>query len=145
MTSLRIRAIKDRDAAAIAELLTQAGHTTLEIPLLLRMKLFMQHHYHHAWVAEEKKIILGFIALSMFELFHTNGKFARIIAFSIDKDHRRSGIGRMLIHHAEAFARERKCDRIEMTMDWHLDENPESFFQHLKFSPSTKYLAKESF
>ncbi len=77
-----------------------------------------------AWAAEPQGEVLvaeadgapaGFAAVHRVPYFERPGAFARIIALSVDAEHRRTGVGRRLMAAVECWALAHGCVDVEVT------------------------------
>ena len=66
-------------------------------------------------IYEVENKIVGFIALHIFDSFHSAGQIGRITAFCVDEEYRSKGIGIQLLQQGENFFIEHKCIKIEVT------------------------------
>ena len=75
------------------------------------------------------------IAVYVTPYFHRSGNIFRIVAFIVANKDRRSGIGSALYDTIEKIARERGCDRIEVTAAGHRADEGHKFYRNVGFLP----------
>ena len=114
-----VREAQVEDAPKVAQLMGQLGYPITEEEMRSNIQNFFKMPWHLAWVVEEEKEIVGCVALSIGQMFHRNKKSARITAIVVDEKHRRKGIGRLLLHTAEKYAKHRGCEGMELTSGIH--------------------------
>lgn len=59
----------------------------------------------------------------------------------VDKDHRHTGAGRLLMEAAEEFARETGCYNITLNV-WEFNENAKAFYEHLGYGTQRREMEK---
>ncbi len=110
-----IRAARLDDCPEIAELLTQLGYPHDAAGASERLLDWAGAVDGAVLVAEIDGAVAGFIAVHAVPYFERRGAFARIVALSVDQDHRRGGLGRQLVGAAEKWAAARGCVDVEVT------------------------------
>ncbi|MFZ3377699.1 MAG: GNAT family N-acetyltransferase [Chthoniobacterales bacterium] len=103
------------DADSIALLLKEMGHQSPAEEILKRLQRLTNNHVDRVWVCEKDSRVIGFLSLHIWPRFYDWGNQDRITAMAIHSEFRRKGYGRQLIEHAEKFAQESDCVRIEVT------------------------------
>src|SRR4051812_937673 len=98
-----IRPAEDRDAAQLADLMTQLGYPTSPEEMANRMRHIFRDKSFATFVAVENDDVLGMIGLCISPSYEHNARNGRIIALSVEKRSRRHGIGRKLVAFAEDF------------------------------------------
>lgn len=114
-TDIKLRKVALSDAKALLPLIKELGYDITEESLSARIALYQSSQNDIAWVAARGEEILGCVALHLFDLFHSNERFARIVSLVIKKEHRRQGLGKRLIRKAESVAKKRNCAALELT------------------------------
>lgn len=109
-----IRKVQLHDAPAIGPLLDQLGYPETLDFLAERVKALANDPEEELLVGEQGGVVVAVLSLHFIPQLATQGSFARISYFCVDQDVRRNGIGRLLEEYAEAAARSRGCDRIEV-------------------------------
>ena len=112
---MKIRAAKPSDASDLIPLIAQLGYNNLnEAGVKAKINEYSAPDYA-LLVCEHEERVLGFIALHMFEIFHSPGRAGRITAFCVDETARGKGWGTYLLREAEEFFAGRGCSLVEVT------------------------------
>ncbi|MCY1545988.1 Aminoalkylphosphonate N-acetyltransferase [compost metagenome] len=139
---MRLRPAILEDSPALADLLAQLGYPGTESFLLERMAQLLTHPDVWLRVAvDDEGRLLGFIGLHFMAQLALPGDFCRITYFCVGDAARSAGVGRELEAAAEAEARARGCDRIEV----HCHErraDAHRFYYRQGYEESPKYLMK---
>jgi len=110
-----IRQATIQDTQRIRLLLGQLGYPDLnESAVEVKVENYRQPDYH-LMVGEIENIVVAFIALHWFDIFHSPGKIGRITAFCVDETQRSQGTGRAMLASAETFLKNKGCTKIEVT------------------------------
>ncbi len=139
---MHLRPATAEDSAAIADLLNQLGYPGTESFMPAKIARLQAHP--DAWLRvaqDEAGQLLGFIGLHFMAQLALPGDFCRITYFCVGAAARSSGVGRQLEAAAEAEARARGCDRIEV----HCHErraDAHRFYYRQGYEESPKYLMK---
>ncbi|MGQ3890195.1 GNAT family N-acetyltransferase [Legionella sp. CNM-1927-20] len=134
MLKITICPINVSDIDKVSDLIGQLGYPILPNEMLTRIKLYLAHPLYIAFVAKHDSQIVGVIAATITDYFHRFGRFARIIAIIIDKNHRRRGIGKLLIQHVEKEVINYQCDFIEVTSGIHREPmGSHDFYKNLGY------------
>lgn len=130
------------DSAAISALLSQLDYPGTERFLPGKIAQLASHPDARLLVAEDEAgQLLGFIGLHFMIQLALPGDFCRITYFCVSDAARSAGVGRQLEAAAEAEARVRGCDRIEV----HCHErrtDAHRFYYRQGYEESPKYLMK---
>ncbi|HEX7892322.1 MAG TPA: GNAT family N-acetyltransferase [Ramlibacter sp.] len=129
------------DAPAIVELLAQLGYPGAEAFIERRLRELDEHPDALLRVAEADGVVLGVISLHFLPQLALPRDFCRIAYLCVAEGARGLGIGARLEAWAEAQARLRDCDRIELhsgvrRVDAH------RFYARIGYAESPKYLVK---
>lgn len=139
---MHLRPATLEDSPAIADLLAQLGYPGTESFLVERIAQLLTHPDAWLRVAEDDEgRLLGFIGLHFMAQLALPGDFCRITYFCVGDAARSAGVGRELEAAAEAEARARGCDRIEV----HCHErraDAHRFYYRQGYEESPKYLMK---
>lgn len=103
------------DAFALRHLLSQLGYPGLDEAGVKQRIADYQHADYTLLVYEDEGGVTGFIALHVFDIFHSVGKIGRITAFCVDENVRGKGIGIQLMAAAEAWFVSQGCTKLEVT------------------------------
>lgn len=110
-----IRQAKRQDSLYIKKLLMQLGYPNLsQEEVDDKIKSYAETGYH-LLVAELNLVVVAFISLHWFDIFHSPGKLGRISAFCVDENYRSKQIGKQLLEFAEKFLLQQGCSKIEVT------------------------------
>lgn len=110
-----IRNATIQDVEAIRQLLIQLGYSDLqEDDIAEKIRRYSSEHYR-LLVGEVDHVVVGFISLHWFDIFHSEGMIGRISAFCIDESFRSQGFGRQLLEAAEIALVKQGCTKIEVT------------------------------
>ncbi|WP_342066937.1 GNAT family N-acetyltransferase [Achromobacter kerstersii] len=139
---MHVRPATVQDSPAITTLLAQLGYPGTAAFLPQKIAQLAAHGDAQLLVAhDESGRLLGFISLHFITQLALSGDFCRISYFCVDDQARSAGVGRQLEAAAEAQARARGCDRIEV----HCHErraNAHRFYYRQGYEESPKYLMK---
>lgn len=112
---MTIRAANLQDAVYLKPLLVQLGYDTLTVEEVERKITDYQKSRYMLLVCEYENMVVGFISLHCFDIFHSKGLIGRITAFCVDQGYRSQGLGKALLQAAEAYFAELGCTKIEVT------------------------------
>lgn len=139
---MHLRPATVQDGPAIATLLAQLGYPGTAAFMAEKIALLSAHPDALLLVAhDDAGQLLGFINLHFMIQLALPGDFCRIAYFCVDDRARSAGVGRQLEAAAEAEARARGCDRIEV----HCHErrvDAHRFYYRQGYEESPKYLMK---
>lgn len=101
-----IRRAEARDAAALAELITQLGYPATATEVNKRLRLILGEPKFTTFVAVEGDKVCGMIGLSGSLSYEHNDWTGRIAALAWTSRYERRGVGRQLIAAAEYFTKQ---------------------------------------
>lgn len=138
--TIRPAAVEDADALVV--LLAQLGYPGAETFIERRLRQLGDHPDALLLVAQAEGTVLGVISLHFMPQLALAGDFCRIGYLCVSSRARSLGIGALLEQAAEAQARKRGCDRIELhssarRVDAH------RFYARQGYVESPKYLMKK--
>jgi GNAT superfamily N-acetyltransferase len=107
------------DCGDIASLLGELGYPATEQFAREQAARFGSRLDAKVLVAEIEAEVVGVLCVQIIPLFHLSEGLARITTLVVSSRFKRHGIGRRLVEHAEAFAWEYGCARIEITSGDH--------------------------
>jgi ribosomal protein S18 acetylase RimI-like enzyme len=110
-----IRFAEERDAQALAELMTQLGYPTNTEEMRARLRLILQHQDFATFVAVEGDRVCGVIGLSTLVDYENNDRTGRIMVLVVHEQMRSRGIGRALLSAAEEYFTRAKIARVVLT------------------------------
>ena len=96
------------DVEEIARLTTQLGYDVPAEVVRTRLASILERADHRFLVAEVDGGVAGWIHGAVIECVEADS-FVMIAGLVVDRDHRKAGVGRLLISRIEAWARERGC------------------------------------
>jgi GNAT superfamily N-acetyltransferase len=114
-----IRAAREADAPAIAELLAQLGYPSSVASVPVRLAKLQAEGGAVLVAVDDHDEVLGLASAVSFAAIHTDTPVAYIIALVTNESVRRQGIGRRLANALELWARERGCPRLSVTSGEH--------------------------
>jgi GNAT superfamily N-acetyltransferase len=136
-----IRDARPEDGKAVSHLLDELGYTHTEPFIEEHLSKLTIGKDNRILVAELGEAVLGILSIHFIPQLALAGDFARITYFCVSKKHKGRGIGRKLIEAAEALARERRCDRMEVHCHFRRTEAHQFYF-HMQYEENRKYLIK---
>jgi GNAT superfamily N-acetyltransferase len=137
---IKIRDARESDAGAIAGLLDELGYPNT--PEFVAGKLgTLGGDENPVFVAEMNGEVVGFVSSHIMPVFHEEPLYCRVTAVAVTEGRRRRGVGRRLMEHAEAVARDAGCGRIELTSNerrtW-----AHAFYETLGYEGTSKKFVK---
>ncbi len=140
--NVSLRPARAEDAPVLADLLRQLGYADAGAFIGQRLAGLLEHPDALLHVAEAQGTVLGFISLHFIAQIALAGDFCRISYLCVDARARGAGIGARLEEFAQAQARLRGCDRIELhSHSRRVDAH--RFYARQGYSESPKYLVKK--
>lgn len=103
---MEIRKATINDIPEMVSLMEQLGYPTSVEKLALRFNAIEANPNYHTLVAELDGKVVGMAGLCTSLFYEYDGFYVRIVAFVVDSNCRRKGIGKKLIQEAERWARE---------------------------------------
>ncbi|MGH2666446.1 GNAT family N-acetyltransferase [Flavobacterium sp.] len=129
---LSIRNAKVNDSLFIVELSRQLGYETNEIQIKKRLEAILANNDNCVFVAEENNVVIGWI-----HAFHSlqveSDFFVEIGGLVIDENHRRKGIGQLLIGKINTWAKSKECQKIRVRCNTKRKES-HIFYQQIGFT-----------
>jgi ribosomal protein S18 acetylase RimI-like enzyme len=141
---IEVRPARPSDAPAVAGLLNQLVNPPITPEEIAeRLRRLAATGADPVFLACEKIIAVGLIALHFAPMLHYAQPALRITNLVVDQRHRRRGIGRTLIAHAEHEAAAAGCEIIELTS---VLDNSEAhaFYRSLGFEANSLRFRKVS-
>ena len=112
---LDVRPARPGDAEALSRLLGELGYPTPPEAVPERLAALSSDDDAVFVAADQRGEVLGLVALHRQRALHAADPACHITALVSAAHARRRGVGRRLLHAAEAWARARGCDRITVT------------------------------
>jgi GNAT superfamily N-acetyltransferase len=111
--AVSVRIARASDAHDIAELTAQLGYQVTASIVTARLSRILARPDQRFMVAELDDRPLGWVHVAIAE-YVESGSFAVIGGLVVDRDHRRKGIGTLLMARAEEWARQQGCSMIRL-------------------------------
>ena len=127
-----IRAVEQRDAPALAEVMTQLGYRTTADEMRERLSTILRHQDFATLVAVEEDEVCGMIGLSASVGYEHDNPPGRIMALVVDERMRGRGIGRALLAAAEDYFARKKIVRVVLTSRF-TREKAHAFYESLGY------------
>lgn len=102
-----IREATKNDIPKILPLINQLGYPTTVEKLTERFTHILAAENYQTLVAVWHGEIVGFVGVCTVLTYEFDGCYTRIVAFVVDSNHRRRGIGKVLIQEAERWAKKK--------------------------------------
>ena len=109
-----IRAARPADAEAIAALAKQLGYTAEVSAVADRLSRVLPRPDQQFLVADRDGTAVGWIHMLIVEYVEAEA-FVVIGGLVVDRDHRKQGIGRRLLAHAESWAAQHGCSVVRLS------------------------------
>jgi GNAT superfamily N-acetyltransferase len=101
---MEVREFQTEDVIQLVPLMDQLGYPTSLGKLESRLNNIHFQSNYHTLVAELNNKIVGVVGLCHNLFYEYDSSYVRIVAFVVDTNHRRKGIGEKLMHEAEKWA-----------------------------------------
>jgi GNAT superfamily N-acetyltransferase len=139
---ITIRRATPEDAEIAQHLLVELGYVDDVRFLRERIAFFNDGKPDQAvFVAEQDGIVVGILAFRAFPYFHKPGKQGRVIALVVTECARGQGVGKALMRHAEEFATECGCQKMELTTGTQRKE-AHRFYESMGYEETSKRYLK---
>ncbi|WP_137791875.1 GNAT family N-acetyltransferase [Bacillus sp. E(2018)] len=103
---MEIRKAIEEDFAELATLMGELGYPTTDEQMKQRFKEIHNDINYHTLVVEEDGILLGMIGMFKGLAYEKDERYVRIISLVVRKEFRNQKIGKLLVEHAELWAKE---------------------------------------
>ncbi|MEI4529354.1 GNAT family N-acetyltransferase [Priestia megaterium] len=101
---MKVREFQIEDTPQLVHLMDQLGYPTSLEKLEIRLSNIQSQANYHTLVAELNNKIVGMVGLCHNLFYEYDNSYVRIVAFIVDINHRRKGIGERLMCEAEKWA-----------------------------------------
>jgi GNAT superfamily N-acetyltransferase len=142
MTRLIVRDARAEDATDIARLSTQLGYPADAASIPARLIHLASNGDDRTLIAQHGDSIIGVETVHVRFTLNHDAPLGQITMLVIDEDHRGTGAGRALVDAAEAWVRERGCDRIVVNTALHR-AGAHAFYEKLGFTHGGRRYGKE--
>jgi GNAT superfamily N-acetyltransferase len=115
MPTIVIREARAADAGALADLSTQLGYPADPSAMPGRLERLSRDPNARAYAAAVGDRVIGLLTVHLRFTMNHEAPLAQITMLVVDEAARGTGAGRALVAAAEAWARERGCERIVVT------------------------------
>ena len=130
------------DAAQLAPLFDTLGYPAAPSTITERLAdLLTQDPSARVLVAERERMVVGFATLHATPVLHRPTRVGRITALAVVRSEQGRGVGRALVHAAEAYFVERGLSRVEVTSG-PLHAEAHAFYRHLGYEDQGIRFAK---
>jgi GNAT superfamily N-acetyltransferase len=109
---MKVREFQTEDLPQLVHLMDQLGYPTSLERLESRFSNIQSQPNYHTLVAELNNKVVGMVGLCHNLFYEYDSSYVRIVAFIVDTDHRRKGIGEKLMNEAEKWAIEQEATHI---------------------------------
>ncbi|QTD41887.1 GNAT family N-acetyltransferase [Sporosarcina sp. Te-1] len=112
--NITVRRLQEQDYEALVKLFKELGYPSSQRAIEERFNLLNQQEAYHSFVAVDEGRVVGFAGVCQMFQFERDGSYARILAFVIDSNARKRGIGTILLNSIEEWARQNNCHSITL-------------------------------
>lgn len=131
-TSFTVRAATAADAGQLAPLATQLGYPSTAEQVAERLREILEDANHAIFVAEDKNHrIAGYIEIFPFRTIGSDPRI-EIASLVVDESCRSQGVGRLLMSHAENWARARNFKEVGLRSNV-IRERAHQFYENLGY------------
>lgn len=128
-----IRHARMSDADAIARLVTELGYRTAADQMQARLQSILSKPEYSTLVALVSERVAGFIGTMVRPSYEADGLYGQIMTLVVSRDHRRRGVGRMLVHTIESMLLRRGVSVLVVNTANHRAD-AHAFYEHQGFS-----------
>lgn len=121
---------RDKQARALQLLIDKSNADTLKPACVV-------------WVAELAEKVIGMCSVQILISTAEGGEVGLVEDVIIDAVHRRQGIGRHMLHHLEAWARQRGLTRLQLLADTH-NQNAIAFYKNHDWQQTQLFALRKS-
>lgn len=139
-----IRQAVKADVASLALLMDEMGYPTTEAEMSRRFTVIDLEPHYITLVADYDGVVVGMAGASKGFYFEKNGCYIRLIALVVSNHYREKGIGKVLIHSIEEWAKTTNANAIVLNCGTREErKGAHVFYQHLGFeAKSTGYVKR---
>ncbi|MFC4023667.1 GNAT family N-acetyltransferase [Oceanobacillus longus] len=103
-----IRKAEENDVPHLARLMGELGYPTTIEEMEARFSNINASPFYHTFVAEVNGIVAGMIGMIWSHHYEKNDDYVRIVAFVVDSNYRKQGVGKKLLLETEVWAKEKR-------------------------------------
>ena len=145
---INLRKASPKDADLILTFLENLGHPKDDENMKARIQAYSYGNHNHILIAEKGKIIVGFIAFIIYDLFACKGKRCHIEKLVVDSSPSGLSIKRKLMQSVESFVRDNEGTFIDLMSDSaRSEQTTHDFYKFMGYendnSSAKTYLRKE--
>ena len=134
-----IRLASSGDAERIAVLCQQLGYPASQEKVQRRLNQIQQDEQQAVYVAELSGHLIGWVYVHVCKLLVADPQ-AEIVGLVVDEDHRRCGVGRLLMQQVEKWAREKGCWEVYLRSNV-VREGAHAFYEGIGYSSAKTSMA----
>ncbi|MBB4826311.1 GNAT superfamily N-acetyltransferase [Sporosarcina luteola] len=112
--NIAVRKLLEQDYEALVKLFKELGYPSSQGAIEQRFNLLNQQGSYYSFVAVDEGQVVGFAGVCQMFQFERDGSYARVLAFVIDANVRKRGIGTVLLKSVEEWARQNNCHSITL-------------------------------
>lgn len=131
--TITLRPARETDAEHVATLMTELGYPSTAASVQDRLDRALQSKTSCCLVAQHADEVVGLMSAELIPYFPTGKTVCRVTALVVASQHRRRGVGGMLIAAADEFARAHQCSGVELTSAMRREE-AHRFYERTGFS-----------
>lgn len=109
-----IRDANSYDIPELTILMDQLGYPTTEEKMAIRFDALAAHPSYHTLIAESDGKVVGMAGLCLSLSHELDGYYVRLVAFVVDLNYRRIGIGKRLLLASEEWAKDQGASAITL-------------------------------
>jgi GNAT superfamily N-acetyltransferase len=113
--TITLRPARETDAEQVGALMTELGYPSTAASVKDRLDRALQSKTGRCVVAQDAGEVIGLMSAELIPYFPTGTTICRETGLVVAAQHRRRGVGELLVDAADAFAREHRCSGIELT------------------------------
>ncbi|HUU54648.1 MAG TPA: GNAT family N-acetyltransferase [Armatimonadota bacterium] len=142
-SGVRLRPAQQRDAPAVARLITELGHPLTEAEADNRLAFIDRSPEDELVVAELHGEVVGLIAYRLLESVERVEPYGWIMTMAVAAEHKRRGIGTRLLAHFEGRMKEQGIRHLRVTSALHRKDEAHRFYQARGYEISGVRFRKE--
>jgi ribosomal protein S18 acetylase RimI-like enzyme len=131
--TVTLRPAQQADAKSVAVLMTELGYPSAEADVQDRLRRALHSPTSRCLVAQDGDEVIGLMSAELVPYFPSGSTICRVTSLVVSSQHRRRGVGDVLMAAAATFAREHQCSGIEVTSA-ERRADAHRFYQRIGFS-----------